>query len=41
MIKYRLYHGFVLLYEGLCSEDIFSDIKKKYAFGQYRLEVIE
>ena len=40
MIKYRLYNGFLLLYEGLCSEDRFTEIKDKYSFGEYRLELI-
>lgn len=41
MIKYRLYSGFLFLYEGLCSEEQFLEIKDKYSFGQYKIDIIK
>ena len=41
MIKYILYNGFLFLYEGFCSKEEFLEIKDKYSFGQYKIEIIK
>lgn len=40
MVKYRLCHNKLFLFEGFCSEIQFEDIKKRFNFGNYELSIL-
>lgn len=40
MVKYRLYNNGLFLYEGNCSEMNFENIKRKYNFGSYKINIL-
>lgn len=41
MIKYRLYNNSIFLYEGFCDKVRFEVLKKRYNFGNYKIDVIK